>query len=132
MSVANKTGPNRRMNTVSRKSFLTALLATVVTAASRARAQQPATNDVAVGSVATTKGVSHAIRGDRQFGLRVGNEIFRNDVLQTGHDGALGIAFDDETTLALNANTRVTVNNFIYQDRTAGNTGFLNVVRGGH
>jgi hypothetical protein len=118
------------MNTVSRKSFLTALVATVVAAASRASAQQPATTDAAIGSIATVKGASHVIRSNRQFGLRAGNEIFRNDVLQTGHDGALGVAFDDETSLALSANTRVTVNNFIYRDGAAGNTGFLNVARG--
>jgi hypothetical protein len=117
------------MITLSRKSFLTALAATVVAAASRASAQQAATSE-AIGSVATVKGGCHALRNEQQFMLKAGNEIFRNDVLQTSHDGALGVAFDDETTLTLGANTRVTVNNFIYQSGGAGNTGVLTVARG--
>jgi hypothetical protein len=118
------------MPSLSRKSFLTAVLATVVTAASRASAQQAATGDVVIGSVATAKGTAHALRGDRQFALRTGNEIFRNDVLQTGHDGALGVVFDDETSLVLSANARVTVSNFVYQSGATGNTGLISVVRG--
>lgn len=117
------------MVALSRKSFLTALAATIVAAASRAGAQQAASND-AIGSVATIKGSCHAVRSERQFVLKAGNEIFRNDVLQTGQDGALGVAFDDETTLTLGGNTRVTVNNFIYRSGGAGNTGVLSVARG--
>ena len=46
-------------------------------------------------------------------------------MLQTDHDGALGVAFDDETSLSLNANTRITISNFIYQEGNAGNAGLL-------
>lgn len=118
------------MITFSRKSFLTGLAAAVMASASRATAQQSATTDLAVGSVATVKGTSIAIRGERQFTLRAGNDIFRNDVLQTGHDGTLGVAFDDETSLSLNTNTRITISNFIYQEGGAGNAGILSVARG--
>jgi hypothetical protein len=117
------------MITLSRKSFLTALAATVVAGVSRAKAQQATSGD-AIGSVATVKGGCHALRNERQFILKAGNEILRNDVLQTGNDSALGVAFDDETTLALGANTRVTVNNFIYQSGGVGNAGVLTVARG--
>ena len=118
------------MPSVSRKSFLTSLAAAAFTAVSRSGAQQATMADNAIGSVAAVKGGCHVVRSDRQFTLTAGNEIFRNDLLQTGHDGALGVAFDDETTLALGANTRVTVNNFIYQDTGTGNAGLLQVARG--
>jgi hypothetical protein len=117
------------MISLTRKSFLTALAATVVAAASRVKAQQAVAAE-AVGSVATVKGGCHALRNEQQFILKAGNEILRNDVLQTGPDGALGVAFDDETTLALGANTRITVNNFIYQSGGTGNAGVLTVARG--
>jgi hypothetical protein len=117
------------MISLTRKSFLTALAATVVAAASRTKAQQAVAGE-AVGSVATVKGGCQALRNEQQFILKAGNEILRNDVLQTSHDGALGVAFDDETTLALGANTRITVNNFIYQSGGTGNAGVLTVARG--
>jgi len=118
------------MHIVSRKSFLTGLAAAVMAFVSRAAAQQSAAADVAVGSVASVRGTAIVVRRNRQFGLRVGNEIFRNDVLQTGHDGALGVAFDDETSLVLSANARVTVTNFVYQSGGTANAGIISVVRG--
>ena len=40
--------------------------------------------------------------------LKVGDDIFKGDVLQTGAGGALGITFDDESTFKLSANAPAT------------------------
>jgi FecR protein len=49
-------------------------------------------------------------------GLRVADPIFKNDTLATGPNSALGITFDDQTTFSLSANTRIVVNEFVYQE----------------
>ena len=116
------------MNTLSRKSFLAVLAGAVFAGVSRGVAQQAATggaaSDASVGSVVSVKGASFITRSNRQLSVRVGNEIFRNDVLHTGSDGTLGVSFDDETSLVVNANTRITISNFVYQSGGTGNAGF--------
>ncbi|HVG52272.1 MAG TPA: FecR domain-containing protein [Xanthobacteraceae bacterium] len=84
----------------------------------------------AIGSVATAKGGPTVTRGDKLFILAAGNEIFKGDVLQTARDGALGVTFDDETTLTLGASTQITVNEFIYQVSSTGNTAVYTMARG--
>jgi hypothetical protein len=51
-------------------------------------------------------------------------------VLQTNVDGTLGITFDDETTFTLKPNTRLAVDEFVYQEGGTDNAAVFNVVRG--
>jgi hypothetical protein len=96
-----------------------------------AQAAAPAqtTENAAVGSVATVSGTSNVTRGDKQLKLATGNEIFKGDVLQTAANGALGVTFDDETTLTLGASTQVSINDYVYQ-KTDKNAAVFNVARG--
>ena len=62
--------------------------------------------------------------------LQVADPIFKNDTLETGADSALGVTFDDETTFSLSADTRIVVNEFVYQEGGSGNAASFNVAIG--
>ncbi len=62
--------------------------------------------------------------------LKVSDVVHRNDVLQTGANGSLGVTFDDETTLSLSANARIVVNDYVYEEGAKGNKAVFNVARG--
>lgn len=100
-----------------------------------ARAQNKAnknqdTNDQ-VGQVATLQGIATVTRGTAAPStLKVSDAIYKKDVLQTGANAALGVTFDDETTLSLTANARIVVDEFIYEEGGNGNTAAFNIARG--
>ena len=84
-----------------------------------------------VGQVATLQGNAAVTRANATaITLQVNDLIFKNDALQTGADSSLGITFDDETTFSLSANTRIVVDNFVYQEGGNGNTALFTVARG--
>jgi hypothetical protein len=62
--------------------------------------------------------------------LKVSDAVYKNDVLATGVNAALGVNFDDETTLSLSANARIVVDEFVYENGAKGNKAVLNVARG--
>ncbi len=75
-----------------------------------------------VGQVATLQGSATVTRGSgaTAIALHVNDPIFKNDTLATAANSSLGVTFDDETTFSLSANTRIVVNEFVYQE--GGNT----------
>jgi hypothetical protein len=62
--------------------------------------------------------------------LQINDPVFQNDTLATGADSSLGITFDDETTFSLSANTRIVVNEFVYQEGGNANAASFNVAVG--
>ena len=62
--------------------------------------------------------------------LKVSDTVYKNDLLATGVNAALGVNFDDETTLSLSANARIVVDEFVYENGAKGNKAVLNVARG--
>jgi hypothetical protein len=105
---------------------------------SGARAQNPAATDQpagaaagGVGQVGTVQGSATVTRANAgSIPLQVGDPIFKNDTLATGPNATLGITFDDETTFSLSPNTRIVVNEFVYQEGGAGNSALFNVAVG--
>jgi FecR protein len=83
-----------------------------------------------VGSIATLQGSASVTRNNATSALALRDPVYKNDVLQTNVDGTLGITFDDETTFTLKPNTRLAVDEFVYQDGGANNAAVFNVVRG--
>jgi hypothetical protein len=83
-----------------------------------------------VGSVATLQGSASVTRNNATSALALRDPVYKNDVLQTKVDGTLGITFDDETTFTLKPNTRLAVDEFVYQDGGTDNAAIFNVVRG--
>jgi len=95
----------------------------------QAPAATPADNSV--GQVATLQGSATVTRGNAAAtALQVADPIFKNDTLATGADSSLGVTFDDETTFSLSADTRIVVNEFVYQQGGAGNAASFNVAIG--
>jgi hypothetical protein len=92
---------------------------------------QPApTSANPIGSVATLQGGASVTRSSATNALKVKDAIFRGDVLLTAVNGTLGITFDDATTFSLRPNSRIAVDEFIYQERGASNIAAFDVVRG--
>jgi hypothetical protein len=88
-------------------------------------------DDNSVGQVATLQGNATVTRGNAAAtALRVADPIFKNDTLATGADSALGVTFDDQTTFSLSADTRIVVNDFVYQEGGSGNAASFGVAAG--
>ncbi len=85
-----------------------------------------------VGQVATLQGSATVTRGSgaTAIALHVNDPIFKNDTLATAANSSLGVTFDDETTFSLSANTRIVVNEFVYQDGGKANAAAFNVALG--
>ncbi len=82
------------------------------------------------GNVATLQGTATVTRNGMTGPLKLQDDIFKGDVLQTGKNSTLGVTFTDDTTLNLSASSRVVVDNFIYQDGGKDNAALINVTRG--
>jgi hypothetical protein len=99
--------------------------------AQQAAAPQPAPKSAGpVGAVATLQGGASVTRSSATTALKVKDAIFKGDVLQTTVNGTLGITFDDATTFSLRPNSRIAVDEFVYQERGANNIAAFDVVRG--
>jgi hypothetical protein len=83
-----------------------------------------------VGAVATLQGGASVTRSAATSALKIKDAIFTGDVLQTAVNGTLGITFDDATTFSLRPNSRIAVDEFVYQDRGTNNIAAFDVVRG--
>jgi hypothetical protein len=86
----------------------------------------------AVGQVATLQGNATVTRASATaaIALQVNDLIFKKDTLQTATNASLGITFDDETTFSLNANTRIVVDEFVFDDGGQANAALFTVARG--
>src|SRR5207247_5297520 len=62
-----------------------------------------------IGNVATVTGSANVIRNDKTTPLKVKDDIYLNDVVQTAANSALGITFIDATTFNLKASTKITI-----------------------
>ena len=62
--------------------------------------------------------------------LNPGSIIYKGDVIQTGQDASLAISFGDGTTLNFFSNTRMVMNEFVYDPSSNANSGVLTLVRG--
>jgi hypothetical protein len=83
-----------------------------------------------IGNVATVTGSASVIRNDATTPLKVKDDIYLNDVVQTGANAALGITFIDNTTFNLKANTRITIDNYVYEDGGKNNAAIFDVAKG--
>ncbi len=106
------------------------MLAQAQPAAPATPAQAADGDDEPVGNVATLTGTASVTRNKTAAPLKVQDDIYRNDVLQTAANSTLGITFNDATTFNLTANARITVDDFVYEDGGKQNAALFDVVRG--
>jgi hypothetical protein len=83
-----------------------------------------------IGNVATVTGSASVIRDDKTTPLKVKDDIYLNDVVQTGANSALGITFIDATTFNLKASTKITIDNYVYEDGGKSNAAIFDVAKG--
>ncbi|UPK02683.1 FecR domain-containing protein [Bradyrhizobium sp. 170] len=107
-------------------------------AAPATAAPDPATPDATdaqapeepIGNVATVVGSASVIRNDKTTPLKVKDDIYLNDVVQTAANSALGITFIDATTFDLKASTKITIDNYVYEDGGKSNAAIFDVAKG--
>jgi len=96
----------------------------------------PATADTApasaepIGNVAALTGTVTVVRNKDSLPLKLRDDIFLNDVVQTAANSSLGITFDDGTTFRLSANAKITIDNYVYEDGGKQNAAIFNIGRG--
>ena len=83
-----------------------------------------------IGNVATVVGKASVIRNDKTTPLKIKDDIYLNDVVQTGANSALGITFIDATTFNLKASTKITIDNYVYEDGGKSNAAIFDVAKG--
>jgi len=96
-------------------------------AAPAADAQAP---EEPIGNVATVVGIASVVRNNETTPLKVKDDIYLNDVVQTGAQSALGITFSDATTFNLKANSQITIDTYVYEDGGKQNAGIFDVAKG--
>lgn len=90
---------------------------------------QPATAEP-IGNVATVTGIATVIRDKNSYPLRVRDDIYLNDIVQTSSNSALGITFNDATTFNLSASAKITIDNYVYDDGGKQNSAIFDVGKG--
>jgi len=65
-----------------------------------------------VGNVKTLKGKASIIRNRNALAVKIGSELYANDSLKTGSDGALSIVFKDDTLISLGPDSELSINEF--------------------
>ena len=89
----------------------------------------PATSEP-IGNVATLTGIATVIRNKNSLPLHVRDDIFLNDQVQTSSNSSLGITFNDATTFKLSADSKMTIDNYIYEDGGKQNAGIFDIGKG--
>jgi FecR-like protein len=96
-----------------------------------AAAADPQTSaDEPIGNVATLTGSATVVRNKNSLPLKLKDDIYLNDELQTSANSTLGITFNDSTTFNLTANAKITVDNYIYEDGGKQNAALFDITRG--
>jgi len=96
-----------------------------------AASTQPAASDEPIGNVATLTGTASVTRNNQSaVPLKLKDDIYLNDVLQTSASSTLGVTFNDETTFNLTANASITVDDYIYQGGGKQNSALFDVTKG--
>ena len=84
-----------------------------------------------IGQVEKVVGNATVMRNGTAVALNVGDKVYKSDVVQTGADGQVGIAFPDGTALNLTPNTRMAFNEFSFDpNATSGNGALISLVEG--
>jgi hypothetical protein len=95
-----------------------------------APADATAADEEPIGNVATLTGSATVTRNNAATPLKLKDDIFLNDVLQTSANSTLGVTFNDATTFNLTANARITVDSFVYEEGGKKNAALFNVAKG--
>ena len=114
-------------------------------ASAQSNAAQPAAAGLEsspIGKVVTTSGsvtIEHASAVIVQANLpgasgvgqtKLGDLVYKADVVQTGADGKVGITFTDGTAFNLSSNARMVLNEFVYDPNGKSNSTLFSLTKG--
>ena len=95
-----------------------------------APADQQAASDEPIGNVASLTGVATVIRNKDSVALKLKDDIYLNDTVQTAASSSLGITFNDATTFHLSANAKIIIDTYVYADGGGNNSGVFDIAKG--
>ena len=61
---------------------------------------------------------------------KVGDLVYRGDIIQTGPDGKLGVGFTDGSSFNVSANARMELNEFVYDPHGHSNASLMSLTKG--
>ena len=61
---------------------------------------------------------------------KVGDLVYRGDIIQTGSDGRLGVGFADGSSFSVTNNARMEVNEFVYDPHGHSNSSLMSLTKG--
>jgi hypothetical protein len=88
-----------------------------------------AAEDTRIGTIKTLKGEARIV-GQSGGAAAVGGAVYQNDTLETGADGALGVAFIDNTTLSMGPKSRITLTKVVFNPDQKDFAFATNIVKG--
>src|SRR4029077_5517954 len=62
--------------------------------------------------------------------LKLKDDIYLNDTVATSAGSSLGVTFNDATTFHLSANSKLTIDNYVYEDGGKQNAGIFDIGKG--
>jgi hypothetical protein len=89
-----------------------------------------AAEDTRIGTIKTLKGDARIIGQDGSVAASIGGAVQQNDTLETGADGALGLAFIDNTTLSMGPKSRITLTKVVFNPDQNDFAFATNIVKG--
>jgi len=83
-----------------------------------------------IGNVATVTGIATVVRDKNSYPLKLRDDIYLNDVVQTSSNSSLGITFNDATTFNLSASAKITIDTYVYEDGGKQNSAIFDIGKG--
>ena len=83
-----------------------------------------------IGHVVKMTGSASVVRNGVSIVLNVGDNLNKNDVVQTGSGSTLGLVLDDGTAFNLSASTRFMLNDLNYEQNGSSNSSLMTLVQG--
>jgi FecR-like protein len=97
---------------------------------SNSAAPAPTQTDEPIGNVATLTGTVTVIRNKNSLPVKLRDDIYFNDTVQTSSNSTLGITFNDSTTFNLSANSKITIDNYVYEEGGGKNAAAFDIAKG--
>ena len=83
-----------------------------------------------VGHVVKLTGSASIVRNGVTGDVNTGDNVYQNDVVQTGSGSTVGLVLNDGTTFNMTANARLMLNDLVYDANSTSNTALFTLVQG--
>ena len=83
-----------------------------------------------IGHVVKMTGSASVVRNGVTVTVNIGDNVYQNDVVQTGSGSSLGLVLNDGTTFNMSASARLMLNDLVYDANSTTNTSLFTLVEG--